>query len=196
MKLYKLTDANNCAYNQTDWTQPQPIKPTVNEPKLCSSDVYHAYTSPLLAELMNPAHANFSSTKKLWECDGEPVVNNGLKVGCYSLTNFKQIDVPIITKIQRIAFGILSVLEIEKEVHFVNWANNWLNRVDRTYQSAINAAANSANAANAAAVYDTAAAVYDTVFNAVNAAAAAATAAHATNTIDFEKIAKKAMEYC
>jgi hypothetical protein len=47
---------------------------------LCSSDVFHAYSNPNLAFLMNPIHAEITNPR-LWLVLGNVVVDNSLKVG-------------------------------------------------------------------------------------------------------------------
>ena len=139
MKLYKLTDSNNCTYNNTKWGE-NVTHTSSGSGELCGPGWLHAYTNPLLAVLLNPIHANYDSPN-LWEAEGIIEKNDhGLKVGTTVLTTIKQIPIPEITTTQKVAFGILCVLEAYKDKRFTNWANNWLNNIDRTANTAANAA--------------------------------------------------------
>ena len=201
MQLYKLTDSEGYTKNNTHWSvgTTHSLEVKLN-PQLCSRDVLHAYTSPLLAALMYPAHIDFKNTL-CFTVDGEIAVTDGTKVGCLSLT-------------QRIAFGILCTLELlsGKDKKFTQWAEKWLSNEDRSIVAATFAYAYAADddAAGAAyaAAYSAAGAAYATATSAsadattANAAHAAANAAHAAassdtakNKIDFQKLAEKVLEY-
>lgn len=158
MKLYKLTDENFETYGHTKWGENVTHEGTGNG-SLCGPGWIHAYTSPELAVLLNPMHANFKNPV-LWEAEGNIDLNDqGLKVGSKKLTTIKIIPVPEITITQKIAFGILCALEVYQEDNFVTWAKNWLTGADRSSKNAnayaaaydavrgaaSNAAANAAN---------------------------------------------------
>ena len=56
-KLYKLTDQNHQTRNNTKWGAG--VTHTASgQGDLCTAGWLHAYTSPLLAVLLNPIHAN------------------------------------------------------------------------------------------------------------------------------------------
>ena len=108
MKLYKLTDKNGNTKNNMHWEVGITNTATgKDEYRLCTDTVLHAYTSLLLAELMNPAHSFFHDDKLVFEVEGKVVVSDGTKVGCKELTVIAVVITPEITKNQRIAFGIL-----------------------------------------------------------------------------------------
>lgn len=181
MTAYKLTDEFGQTKNNTQWGPNVTHKVLSAESKgLCSTSWIHYYTSPLIAVLMNPSHANFTNPQ-LWECSvaGEQL-HEPLKSGTKELTTIKQIDLPLITHNQKVAFGILSTLKVYSEVRWVAWANNWLENKDRSIEAAANNAASyaiyAANAAN-------------------NAANAASSASYANISIDFLQIANKALTY-
>jgi len=169
MKLYKLTDQQFRTRaghsNVTTWGANVTHTAKGKHPIPCTDGVIHAYTSLLLATLLNPAHANLRNPI-CWECEGTPVTIKPDKVGCKTLTTISQCKLPEVTTTQRVAFAILVTKAVYKSSKFRTWADNWLSGKDRT-----DAAANAANAAaNAAAT------------NAATAAAYAATAAAATAT--------------
>lgn len=195
MQLYKLTDSKGNTQNDTHWevgiTHSLEIK---QDPILCSGNVLHAYTSPLLATLMNPTHANFINPL-CFTVDGEIAISDGTKVGCFSLTVTDTFVLPKVSTTQRTAFGILCALEVCKDKDFALWALRWLSNEDRTVEAVKTAITN--NAANTDYAYAYAyAAAYAAIY-AYAYAAIYATAYAAENNIkiDFQKLAEKAMEY-
>lgn len=94
MKLIKLTDHNNKTRGGTQWGENVTHKRTpCDDPQLCSSDVLHAYRDINLALLMNPVHANYN-TPHIWECEGDIVVEDCVKAGCFTLKSTKQLPIP------------------------------------------------------------------------------------------------------
>jgi len=112
MRLYKLTDAQGYTRNRTFWDIGVTHEVT-GVAKLCTSTVIHAYTNPLLAALMNPAHANYQNPK-CFVVEGEITVSDSTKVGCQKLTVIDTFELPQVTTNQRVAFGILSALKEHK----------------------------------------------------------------------------------
>ena len=183
-KLYKLTDENGQTRNNTQWGEGMTHSGT-GEGELCSEGWIHAYTHPLLAVLFNPIHADFE-TPRLWEARGTgESKSDGLKVGFQSITTIKEIPLPKITTIQRIAFTILVAKKVYKNAKWNEWADKWLSGENRAARAA--AYARAANAAEAAyAAYAAAYAAYAAAYNAAyaaayNAAYAAADAARAAD---------------
>lgn len=170
MKLYKLTNQDSYTRNKIHWEIGVTVSVTIEGSTLCTSQVIHAYTSPLLAELLNPLHANLKDDKILYECEGDIVVSDHTKVGVKSLTPIKRINIPEITIIQKVAFGILVALEVYNDIGFARWTERWLSNIDRSYSSALAAHNNANNAAY------TARAAYN-----ANAATKAAAAARASS---------------
>ena len=167
MKLYKLTDKNLKAFNGFDWApflERKEAAPRLVGGELCSDGVYHAYTSPLVAILINPIHADFRHPRML-EVGGKICINDGMKVGCPTLRPLREIPIPEITKEQRVKFGIFCALSVYKNKRFITWAKDWLSGKDRTKESAY------------AADYAAASAAYAATYEAASAAFAAASAA-------------------
>jgi hypothetical protein len=148
VKLYKLTDSNNQTHGATQWGEG--IEHTASgKGQMCGPGWLHAYRDPLLAVLMNSAHADFTNPV-LWIADGDVGVDDGLKVGCTRLKTLSVIELPIITTEQRVTFAILCALEVCREPSFVKWANAWIDGTDRSAEAA-KAAEAAAKAAWAAA---------------------------------------------
>ena len=98
MLLYKLTDREGYTRRgksgETKWRKGFTLtKNPCDNPHLCGPDVIHAYTNPNLAFLLNPHHANLINPQ-LWEADGEAVVKDWGKVGCFALTSVKKLKTP------------------------------------------------------------------------------------------------------
>ena len=219
MKLYKLTDKNGYtrpgAANACKWGRNVTHKGT-GKGELCGPGYIHAYLSPELAVLLNPAHANYKSPR-LYEASGVIIKTDGqTKVGCLSLKTTKRIKLPKVTTNQLAAFAILCALEVYNDKDFVRWALDYLSGKDRTQKAAdaayaaARAAANTAVSAACAAVYAAVyaacaavyaadatayAAVYATAYAAVYAAARAAANTAANKPLKLIKIAKQAMGY-
>jgi len=175
---YKLTTQEGMTQNNTQWGENVTHEATGDiEQDLCSNAWIHAYTHPLLAILMNPAHAMIKNPI-LWEGNGEGEAKfEPLKCGFRKFTTLRQIPLPEVTNVQKVAFGILCAKEINTDSSWNQWADKWLSGEDRTKSSAYYAAYAAASAASAA-----------------YAAYAAYNAASKGKELDFVSIALKAME--
>ena len=147
MKLYKLTKQDNTTQNDTLWGEGVTHEADGKSTELCNNHWLHAYTDPLLAVIMNPAHANIGNPK-LWECEGDVGLEQADKVGCTKLTTLKEIPLPQITPSQLIKFACLVAREIYPLWDKYDKDGVWLKWYDGGCQP--DDAANAANAANAA----------------------------------------------
>ena len=130
-KLYKLTNQCSQTFGQCQWGENVPHAAPGNG-KLCSSAWLHAYTHPVLALLLNPIHANIADPQ-LWECEGTVgITDHGLKVGCTSLTTLRQLPVPKITSVNRVAFAIGCAYNVYSDYSWVEWARRWVLNRDRS----------------------------------------------------------------
>jgi len=133
---YKLTTQELTTHNGFQWT-PGEWSPLLPGTELCTNGVYHAYPSPELAVILNPIHANLPNPR-LWKCSlGGGIDNdNGLKLGAKQMRLDEEMTLPTYTTTQRVAFGILCVLEISKDEVFRGWAEKWLSGEDRSAEVA------------------------------------------------------------
>ena len=98
--LYKLTDADGRTHGGCQWAEGvEHTAPGTGE--LCTAGWLHAYTHPLLAVLMSPAHVSWWRTARLWEAEGDVGKNDGIKVGCTRLCTIREIPRPVVTDEQR-----------------------------------------------------------------------------------------------
>jgi hypothetical protein len=207
--LYKWTDKDGKTragyYNETQWG----VGVTHTAPgngELCSFAYLHAHTHPLLAVLFDPVCGGYNKQNAgalLWKARGKVEKETGDIVGCMRLTSVCRVPIPKVTTTQRVAFGILAVLKVEKNKAWRLWARNWLSGKDRTRESSVTAQAGAFNAnpsCNAAACAAAASADTATCFvAAADTAAAAADAALTASTgrhrkLDLIVIAKQAMK--
>ena len=205
MKAYKLTDKHDRTRNGTQWGEGVTHE-TSGEGELCGHGWLHYYEDPLLALLHNPIHGNFNQiTMHLWEInvDGSIKADRQMKSGCTKMTTLRRIELPVITRAQRVKYAILCALCVCEQESFVTWANKWLSGEDRSEKSAdsVLAAARANRAANRAAWSATRAATWDTLAELVTwatqaelAAEAALAALETKKPINLVALAKKAME--
>jgi hypothetical protein len=147
---YKLTDVQAQTHNLTQWGEGMTHSGTgVGE--LCGSGWIHVYDHPLLAVLLNPIHAGFSEPL-LWEAKGWGKTRDdyGLKRGVEHCTTLRQISLPELTTINRVAFAILCALEVYTEPQWRQWGEGWLSGKDRSKKEAAAEAAAAAWARAAA----------------------------------------------
>jgi hypothetical protein len=197
MKVYKLTTQDNTTHNDFKWIVGEWAPELSGKDGLCSNTMYHWYHDPLLAVLLNSIHANLKEPI-LWEAEAAGTImdDKRLKGGSTTMCIVKQMELPIVSTTQRVAFAILCALEACQDAEFVKWATNWLSGEDRTYEAAdaayaaAYAAANTANAAARAVARAAAYAVTDAADAAAYAVAYAAAyavayaAANAANAAD------------
>lgn len=199
MKLYKLTDQNSQTHNKTQWGEEgitHHVKKEIKNPDLCSGDVIHAYKDIHLAYLLNPIHGGYKNPL-CYEAEGDIVIEDWGKVGCYELTTMKQIPKPdwVDSKDEwkvRLRFAILCAKEVqhlntdERIVKAIQMAENYLNNPPEWTAEAAWMAVRTVEAAKMAARAAEAAEA---------AEAAARTAKAAGIKIDFIKLAKTAVTF-
>ena len=129
-KLYKLTNQQMRSYGDCKWAIGEEKK-APGGGELCSAAYLHAYRDPILAMMMNPSHADINSPR-CFDAEGEVEKDDGTKVGCTSLTLVKEIPVPVISSVRRVAFGILAAKAVYTNPDWTRWADAWLDGSDRT----------------------------------------------------------------
>ncbi len=103
------------------------------KPKFGTQTIIPVYLTPLLAILLCPIYEGISDPT-LWAVRGDILIDNGLLLGCKSVTAIEQISAPQCFCETRVKFAILCA----KEVYYDSasawncWADNWLNKSNRS----------------------------------------------------------------
>ena len=189
-------------YNEMDWSDVGEWHEATGHGGLCTDGVLHDYDDPWIAAVMNPAHAKIADPVMYETERGGDVVTDGLKCGSKRLRLTRQVDLPDVPLVQRVAFGIFASLRADRCPDYVVWAGKWLSGEDRSAASAVRAAGLAGPDLAISAAYAAEAASCSAARNAVratrNAARAAAEAAAeiAWNErgIDWAEIAAAAMQ--
>jgi len=192
----KLTTQEMTTHKGFQWEIGKKEVITTEGGELCSPDYYHYYSDPLLAVFFNSAHANIINPR-LFRVDvgGEILSDKGLKFGSKELELIEELELPEVTLTQRIVFGILCALEVNKYTEFELWATAWLDGTDRTENSAESATSWSTAAWPAAWAASKSAAWAAGAAESAAWAAWVAGFAAASADIDLIAIANKTMTY-
>ena len=182
---YKLTARDGKTYNGCQWGKnvinPHGVRSGIGG--LCGEGFYHAYVTPELAAFLNPIHASISDYR-LWEVEirGRVEEDGILKIGATEMRVCRELTAIRPTMLQTKAFailvaqGILEATRIDIPV-FTEWANNWLDGIDRTVEAAsgaTSAASWAASVASAASGATSAASWAASVASAASGATSAA----------------------
>jgi hypothetical protein len=198
MRLLKLTDADGYTRRgdsgETLWLPCGTRPPRLDGAKLCEAGVYHAYSSPEQAAMMDCIHADLlSSGGRAWWAEGEVVVADGSKVGCHELVLVEPAELPVLTTAQRVRVAIYCAQELGSHGDaWDRWAERWLSGEDRS-ASAARAAEAAALAAEAAAEAAWAAWAAWAAEAAEAAWAAEAAAWAAEHQVDISEIVRRAI---
>ena len=175
---YKLLSQDMMSNGNTKWEiGVKKIKKDTGNYKMCTNNVFHCYSHPVLALFLNPIHANIENPRIFKIKVDRIVASDGLKQASLEQTIIEELIIPKPTLIQTTAFGIICAKHIYKNIKFQSWANNWLSNEDRSIHAARAAARAAEDAAWAAEA--AARAVCAAVCAAEDAARAAAWAAEA-----------------
>lgn len=165
-----LTTYRGYSWEPGDWRE---ITCSDKYSRLCSSSYFHFYTHPLLASFYNCIHADINHPL-LWLVEVEwGVIHECDKSGAKRMRLVDQMDLPVITMVQRVAVALLYIKSCypDRSSTWDSWADAWLSGEDRTREAAAWAAAWAAVAAERAVAAEEAA------WAAARAAARAARAA-------------------
>jgi hypothetical protein len=167
------------SHKDTKWELNKTITVTKEGIQMCTDQVLHCYNHPLLALIFNPIHADISNPR-LFEIEVDEIVNtDGLKYASKQQTLIKELTIPEISLEQKVEFAIRVAKLVYKDTNWNTWADNWLDKSDRTKESAYTAA----YAANAYAAYHAANAAYRAAYAADAVAYAADAVADAADAV-------------
>ena len=134
--IYKLTDMNMKTYRGYPWVLGKWNR-TSGKGDLCGPGWLHAYTSPVLAELLDPIHANFREYRLFrGEASGPVISDSGLKVGYTNMRITEELPRLHITTENRIRFGIACACRVYTSAEYRAWAGRWVSGADRTEAAA------------------------------------------------------------
>ena len=134
--IYKLTDMNMKTFGGYPWALGKWNR-TSGEGDLCGPGWLHAYTSPVLAELLDPIHANFREYRLFrGEASGPVISDSGLKVGYTNMRITEELPRLHITTENRIRFGIACACRVYTSAEYRAWAGRWVSGADRTEAAA------------------------------------------------------------
>lgn len=108
------------------------------KPVMCDPSVIHAYRHPGIAVLLNHVHANLTNPR-LFEAEGEVIVEAANKCGVRTLMLTKEIPLPTFSTNQKLEFAIRVALLICTDAVFIEWAKwakSWLSGEDRSARTA------------------------------------------------------------
>ena len=145
---YKLLSQDMMSNGNTKWEiGVKKIKKDTGNYKMCTNNVFHCYSHPVLALFLNPIHANIENPRIFKIKVDRIVASDGLKQASLEQTIIEELIIPKPTLIQTTAFGIICAKHIYKNIKFQSWANNWLSNEDRSSHAAEAAARAAARAA-------------------------------------------------
>ena len=134
--IYKLTDMNMKTYGEYPWVLGKWNR-TSGKGDLCGPGWLHAYTSPVLAELLDPIHANFREYRVFrGEASGPVISDSGLKVGYTNMRITEELPRLHITTENRVRFGIACACRVYTSAEYRAWAGRWVSGADRTEAAA------------------------------------------------------------
>jgi hypothetical protein len=90
-------------------------------------------TSPLVAIMLNPWHAQLGETKML---ELEFTTGTSIKENPAIKLNVREVGVPEVTTDQKIIFALMVITEVYRHESFTAWARSWINGSDRSAESA------------------------------------------------------------
>jgi hypothetical protein len=199
-RLIKLTDADGYTRQgqpgEMLWLPYGTRPPTLSGTVLCAAGVYHAYSSPEQAALMDPVHADLLAAggKAYWAYVTAVAADDGTKVGVHELALIEPAELPVLSTAVRVraAIYLAQSAHATPDDEWSGWAARWLSGEDRSAWAAEAAWAARAAAAAWAAV---AAAAWAAVAAAAAAEAAVwAARAAAAGPIDIADAVRRAME--
>mgnify|MGYP001566108486 CR=1 FL=1 len=175
---YKLTNKADQTRGPLQWGADVTHRAVGPGKAFCSPDLIHFYSSALVAVLHDPMHGNYGPEAHLWEIEAEePVYDDlGLKMGAKTVTTLRRVDLPVVSVLCRVHYGILCAKEVYHDAEWLRWADDWLSGKNRDNAAARAAAAAARAAADAAAAARAAAYAAAAYAYAARAAAYAAAA--------------------
>ena len=150
-QMYKLVSQDYTTHGGTKWESGKKVVANGIGAEMCTDQVLHCYSSPYLAILFNPIHADIHNPRLIAVSCSKIIASDGLKFACKEQTMLKEIPCPRISALQSTEFAIRVAMLQYMGRDFVRWAKNWLSGIDRTFSAAQSAARSAQFAAQFAA---------------------------------------------
>jgi len=140
MKVYKITDKNNCTRRgKTLWGENVTLK-VEGKGEICPLGVIRCYRDPYLALFMSPIYDKYNAIK-LWEAETPKIIyDDGTISDVRELTTIKEIPLPELTIDQRVMIAVKCAGLVFINTKFDTWALRWELGKDRSAASAWDAA--------------------------------------------------------
>lgn len=135
MTAYKLLTQDMQSHGGLQWTIGCTHTAQEHGNKMCSPQVLHCYSHPLMAAMFNPIHANIDNPR-LFEIEASEIINQDFaKLACKSQMLVKEIPLPTLSDEQRQEVAIRCAMLIPgAPLLWTNWAKDWLSGKDRTLE--------------------------------------------------------------
>jgi hypothetical protein len=131
--VYKLTSQKMRTHGGFQWELGVPRVAEGEWWGLCSAGCLHFYYHPILAALMNPAHARLKNPR-LFEAKASCYKANDyhLKGGCRRLTLLRELELPRLSLLQRLKIAMRCVRPVVRgDEDAKAWIDGWLEHRDR-----------------------------------------------------------------
>lgn len=143
MKVYKITDKDNCTNSgRTLWGENVTLKREgKGELDLLPKRVLRCYRDPYLAVFMSPIYDKYNPIK-LWEAETTIIIyDDGTMSDVRELTTIRQIPLPELTIEQRVKIAAKCALQVCNEgTKLFDWSLEWVTGTNRSSASAWDAA--------------------------------------------------------
>lgn len=130
---YKLLTQEMTSHGGMKWEIGKLEKAKKEGTEMCTPQVLHFYSHPLLAVFANPIHASITNPR-LFEIEVEACVNkDNLKCASKTQRLVKELELPQLNGLQRqfVAINCVKLLPNPPSV-WAEWADKWLSGEDRT----------------------------------------------------------------
>lgn len=130
---YKLLTQEMTSHGGMKWEIGKLEKAKKEGTEMCTPQVLHFYSHPLLAVFANPIHASITNPR-LFEIEVEACVNkDNLKCASKTQRLVKELELPQLNDLQRqfVAINCAKLLPNPPSV-WAEWADKWLSGEDRT----------------------------------------------------------------
>lgn len=130
---YKLLTQDMTSHGRTKWEIGVPKTAQAGGTEMCTNQVLHYYTHPLVAVFANPIHAAIEKPR-IFEIEvSECVASDSLKSACKTQTLLRELQLPELTDLQCQFVAIKAAMLLPSIGNpWTSWAQKWLSGEDRS----------------------------------------------------------------